>query len=52
MNLWQQQIREKEDGKKRAREERILREKQELEAEMNYNPFGKDRRRVETEQPK
>lgn len=42
LSMWQQQIKDKEDNKKREREERHRRERIELEADMNYNPFGKD----------
>jgi hypothetical protein len=41
LDVWKQEIQEKEERKKREREEKIKREKEELEAIINYNPFGK-----------
>jgi hypothetical protein len=34
-------MKEKEGKKKREKQERILRERQEMDAMMNYNPYGK-----------
>ena len=41
LNVWHQEIKQKEENKKREREEKIRREREELQAAMNYNPFGK-----------
>jgi hypothetical protein len=34
-------MKQKEENKKREKQERIARERLELEAIMNYNPYGK-----------
>jgi len=41
LNVWHQEIKQKEENKKREREEKIRREREELQAAMDYNPFGK-----------
>ena len=37
----QNEIKEKEEKKKREKEDRVRREKEEIQKQMEYNPFGK-----------
>jgi len=39
--LMQNEIKEKEEKKKREKDERLRKEREELQKQMEYNPFGK-----------
>ena len=47
LNAWQAEIKQKEEAKRREREDKIRRERQELQEQMQADPFGRKDQKLE-----